>query len=159
MEENQTEEEKQEPRQNQKKTLALVGCVLGFIALSMAFLSPWIAEQIDPPPQPIEVGVADLASRIKEATKAKLSGQEYTPAPRNEEKLPSDYLPPAIIGIGLLALAFGVASFMTGENQRMSVMTMILGVAGPIVQWSLMMIGALIFVLLVMALLAAVGGS
>lgn len=151
--------EGQNPKQNKKKTLAVIGCVLGFVALSMAFLSPWIAAQIDPPREPIEAKVADLASRIKEATKAKLSGEEYTPAPRNVEKLPSDYLPPVIIGVGLLALGFGVASFLTGENQRMSVVTMFLGVAGPIVQWSLMMIGALIFVLLVMALLAAVGGG
>ena len=140
-----------------KNTFAIIGSIIGFLALIFAFLSPWIAEAIDPPPKPVEESVVDFATKLKDAAVAKMKGEEY----KGEvtEKVPSNYLPPAVIAFGMIGAGFGVGSIFAGEKKSFSGCAITLGVSAVVVQWSIMIVAALIFVLLVMVVLGVLGGG
>lgn len=138
-----------------KNTLGIIGCLISFLALVAAFLSPQIAESIDPPAKPIEESVADFAVKLKEAAAAKMNGEEYQGEP--EEKKPSAILFPAIIGCGMIGSGLGLGSLLRGERKAISNAAMTLGITAAIVQWSLLIAGAIIFCLLVIAICAALG--
>lgn len=143
-----------------RKTWAVVGIVIGFLALASAFLSPWIAEAIDPPPKPTEEVAVDLAVRLKEAAEARIKGEQYQPKTTVEkEKPPSHYLPPAVIAAGMLAVAFGLVSFLVGETKTFAGIAVTLGVAAAVVQWSIIIFAGLILILIIIAIIGAIGGG
>ena len=99
------------PNRTKKRLAAGIGLIVGLVALAAAFLSPQIAEAIDPPTPPVEEVAVDLASRIIDAAKAKATGQEYQPEAAPQQ-LPSRFIYPVVIGLGMIAAAFGVAAFI-----------------------------------------------
>lgn len=108
-----------EPERTKKRLVAGVGLIIGLVALATAFLSPNIAEAIDPPTPPVEVVAVDLASRIFDAAKAKATGKEYHPASA-AQKLPSRFIYPVVVGLGMLAATLGVAAFIRSEDRTMA---------------------------------------
>ena len=145
-----------------RNILAGVGIIIGFLAIASAFLSPWIAEAIDPPPKPTEEALVDLAVKIKQAAEAKVKGEQYQPATTAEQqKPPSHYLPPAVIAVAMLGVAFGLGSFLVGENKSLSGVAVTLGVAAAVVQWSIILfaiLATLIVILIIIAIIGAIGG-
>ncbi len=137
------------------KTLGALGCLIGFAALTLAFLSPWIAGIIDPPPKSTEENIVDFAQRLKEAAAAKASGREYQPEPR--EKSPSAYLPPFVIALGLIGAGCGVTSFLKNENKKFSTTAIALGLSAATVQWSIIITATILAIFLIVLILAALG--
>ncbi len=140
---------------NAKRTLAVVGAIIGMLALGAAFMSPWIASAIDPPPKPAEEVLVDMASKLKAAAEAKMSGETYQAS--TPDKLPSAYLPPIVIGAGMLAAAFGVGSIMSGEPKVYGACAFGLGVSAAIVQWSIIIATLAIAAIIIGAILVAFG--
>jgi hypothetical protein len=139
------------------RTLGLVGIFAGFLALAVAFLSPWIQDAIDPPAKPSEEKVVEFAGRIAAAAKAKIKGEEYTPT-TVFEPLPSRFLAPGIIGLGMLAAGFGILSLINAEPRMIGSGAIALGVSASVVQWSIVIAGAILFFLLVFAVISLLGG-
>ncbi|NNC88435.1 MAG: hypothetical protein HKN82_08260 [Akkermansiaceae bacterium] len=140
-----------------KRTIGIIGIVAGFLALASAFLSPWIQDAIDPPAKPIEEAAVDFAARLAEAAKAKLKGEEYVPA-TDAEPLPSRFLVPGIIGLGMLAAGLGILSLIKSEPRMVGSGAIALGVSAAVVQWSIMIAGVIIFLLIVFAVMSFLGG-
>lgn len=143
-------------RVTKKRVAGFIGMAIGFFAFSVAFLSPWIQASIDPPPQPIEVTAADLASRLAEATKAKFTGEDYV-APAMSAPKPSRFMAPVVIGSGMLAIGLGLFSLLRAEPRMVGGAAIALGLSAAIVQWSIIIAAAVIFLLIVMAILGALG--
>ena len=141
--------------EKKKNTLGITGCIISFVALVAAFLSPQIAEAIDPPAKPIEESAVDFALKLKDVAVAKAKGLEYQSEPI--EKNPSSYLFIAVIGFGMVGTGFGLGSLIKGENKNISGGAMTLGITAAIVQWSLLIAGVIIFFLLVAIVLGALG--
>lgn len=153
-----TKDMTEEPRRKKSRLLAGIGLVIGLVALAAAFLSPNIAEAIDPPSPPIEEVAVDLASKLIDAAKAKAAGQRYQPAAATQE-LPSRFIYPVVVGLGMLAAALGVAALIRSEDRTMAGGAIALGVGAAFVQWSMMIVGALLVVFLVVAVIAVLSGA
>ncbi|MEM9080839.1 MAG: hypothetical protein AAGC74_09130 [Verrucomicrobiota bacterium] len=145
-------------KRTKKRLAAGIGLIVGLVALAAAFFSPQIAEAIDPPTPPVEVVAVDLAERIIDAAKAKATGEEYqlSAAPR---QLPSRFIYPVVIGLGMIAAAFGVAAFIRSEDRTMAGGAIALGVGAAVVQWSMMMVGAILLILLVVVIIGFLKGG
>ncbi|MGJ8651684.1 MAG: hypothetical protein ACSHX8_00290 [Opitutaceae bacterium] len=140
---------------NKNNTLGIVGCIIGFIALVAAFLSPQIAEAIDPPAKPIEESAVDFALKLKAVAEAKMKGEEYQVEP--VDKNPSAHLFTAVIAFGMIGTGLGVGSLIRGENKNISGGAMTLGITAAVVQWSILIAGIIIFLLIVAIVLGALG--
>ncbi len=129
---------------------------MGLIALTAAFLSPSIASVIDPPPRPAEEATIDFATKLYEAAKAKAENRDYvSSAPA--QPAPSRFLFPVIISLGMIAAAMGLIGLLRDENRLFSGGAIALGVGAATVQFSLLLL-ALIFFLLVLFIIASVLG-
>lgn len=146
------------PKRTKKRLTAGIGLIVGLVALAAAFLSPQIAEAIDPPTPPVEEVAVDLASRIIDAAKAKATGEEYQPAAAPQQ-LPSRFIYPVVVGLGMIAAAFGVAAFIRSEDRTMAGGAIALGIGAAVVQWSMMMVGAILLILLVVAIIGFLTGG
>jgi len=140
-----------------ERLLGAIGIVLGILALAVAFLSPWIAEQIDPPARPVEEVAVELAARLAEAAKAKVKGEQYI-APAAEPR-PSRYIFPAVVAAGMFAAFLGVMGGLRSEDRFISGGVVALGVGAAVVQWSIVIAGALFVVLLIAAIIVAFEGG
>jgi hypothetical protein len=136
-----------------KATFGTIGCIVGFLALAAAFLSPQIAEAIDPPAKPIEENIADFAVKLKDAAVAKMKGEAYQPPPA--EKKPSAALFPAIIALGMIGAGLGLTSLLKGEKKAISGTAMTLGICAAIVQWSILFAGVIVFCLILVGVCSA----
>jgi hypothetical protein len=145
------------PLPKKKRTFGVTGVLLGFIALAAAFLSPWIQRAIDPPPKPIEERAVNFAGRLAEAAKAKMKGETYSPA-SVAEPLPSRFVVPSVIGLGMVAVGLGIVSLLASEHRPLGSSAIALGVSAAVVQWSLVVAGAILLLLLVFAVMSAFGG-
>lgn len=146
------------PKPTKKRLAAGIGLIVGLVALTAAFLSPQIAEAIDPPTPPLEEVAVDFASRIIDAAKAKATGEEYQPAAAAPQS-PSRFIYPAVVGLGMLAAALGIAAFMRSEDRTMAGGAIALGIGAAVVQWSMMMVGAILLILLVVAIIGFLTGG
>lgn len=147
-----------EPGPTKKRLVSAVGLIVGLVALAAAFLSPTIAEAINPPTPPVEEVAVDLASRLIDAAKAKASGQEYRPATA-PEPLPSRFIYPVVIVLGMIAAALGVIALIRSEDRTMAGGAIAIGVGAAVVQWSMMIVGAILVVFLIVAVIAVLTGG
>lgn len=131
--------------------VGIAGVIIGLLALAAAFLSPWIVDLLTPS-KPVEVEAVDLATRLKDAAVAKLKGVAYQPPPP-PPKDARDYVPPTIIGLGMLGLGLGVVSLIHNERRTVGICAIGLGLGAAVVQWSLLIVGLIVMALLVVAVL------
>ena len=137
-----------------KNKVGISGIVVGLIALTAAFLSPWIVEAVSPP-KPIEESLVDFALKIKDAAVAKAKGKEYRP--EKKERDIGDFIPPSIIGVSMLAVILGVVSLVKDDKKIIGGTAACLGISAAVVQWSIIIAAAVIFLILVAIVLAALG--
>jgi hypothetical protein len=123
-----------------KAPWGLVGVIVACIALAAAFLSPWIAEAVDPSP-PLEEVVADKAVKIKEAMQAKLSGETYVAEQKVRVRA---VLPPVVIALGLGGAGLGLISLFKREMRMFSTCAMTIGISAAVVQWVAVLAGAIL---------------
>jgi hypothetical protein len=140
---------------NKKNILGIAGCIISFMALVAALLFPQIVEAIDPSAVPIEESAVDFALKLKDVAAAKMKGEEHQSEP--QEKNPSSYLFTAVIGFGIVGAGFGLGSLIRGEKKSISGVAMTLGITAAIVQWSLLIAGAIILLLLIAIVLGELG--
>jgi hypothetical protein len=139
-----------------KGKIALIGIVVGFLALASAFLSPWIQEAIDPPPKPIEETAVSFAGRLAAAAKAKIKGEEYVPITVEEPK-PSRFLVPTVIGFGMLSVGLGIVSLLKSESRGLGAGAIALGISAVVAQWGILLASVIVFILIVFLVLHFLG--
>lgn len=125
------------------------------LALAAAFLSPWIAEAIDPSP-PIEEVVANKAVQVRDAVKAKLTGKEYVIERRVSV---AAIIPPVVIACGLAGAALGLVSFFKRETKVFSTCAMAIGMSAVVVQWMLVVAAAILGLLVLYLIFAFFTGG
>ena len=138
-----------------KNKFGIIGTALGVLALTCAFLSPWLIDTLAPP-KPAEEEVIDFASRLKDAAMAKAKGEKYVPVNQPKKDI-GDFIPPGVIGLGMLSMTLGIVSLISGEKKLAAGSAVFLGISAAVVQWSLILAGVLIFLLLVAIVLNAAG--
>ena len=130
----------EEQSARRKSPWGLAGVVVACVALAAAFLSPWLAEAIDPSP-PLEEAVADKAVKIRDAIKARLAGEDYVQERRVRVRA---VLPPVVIAAGLAGAGLGLVSLFKRETRLFSASAMTIGVSAVVVQWMVVAAAAII---------------
>ncbi len=134
----------------------VMGTFFGCLAVLAAVLPTWVLP-IVMPPEPVDRVVVSTAQSIKERVIAKAQGVEYKEAERKTDWY--GLFSAAAVTLGALALVFGAISFVAREPWRFAGAAAVLGVGAIVFQFSLMVAGALIAILLVAVILSAFGIS
>ncbi len=137
-----------------KSTFSFIGIGLGSIALLLALVHFW-AGPFSPPT--LERAVANKAAEIKEATLAALRGQE---APSSRSRLPMNAdqaLNIATAVLGGLAIILGVFGFAKKEPLRVAGGAAVLGGGAIAFQFAVIAVAAIVFAILVAAVLSQIG--
>ncbi len=134
----------------------MIGTFFGCLAILAAVLPTWVLP-IVMPPAPVDKVVVDTAQKIKVRVVAKAKGVEYKEA----ERKPDWYgvISAAAVTLGALAIVLAAISFVAREPWRFAGVAATLGAGAILFQFSLMVAGALIAILLIAALLNALGIS
>ncbi len=136
------------------------GLVTALVALALAACGPWLAGLLDPPPVPVEERAAEVAGRIKDRVVAKLRGQKLAPAaPRAEPFRWSRALPGIAVALGVAGLSLGVLGLVRREDARLAGSAVAVGAAAVVVQWAVLIAGAVLFLLLVALVMSAFQGA
>jgi hypothetical protein len=132
----------------------ILGTVFGCLALLFAVLPTWVLPLVMPP-KPVERVVIDTAQKFKDHLVAQAKGIEYT-EPERKTDWYALFSAAAII-LGALAIVFAAISFVAREPWRYAGAGAALGVGAVLFQFSLMVAGALIAILLIAVVLHALG--
>ena len=132
-------------------TFGILATVLGFLAFA-AVVGHFFVGPIDPPP-PIEVSIADKAASIRDATVAALKGEDYEAESEHLPKTLDDYLTYAFIALAMIAILLAVVGFVRREPLRPSIAGAALGGLAIVFQFAVTLFFALLFVLLLSAVL------
>ncbi len=132
-------------------TFGMLSVVFGFLAFA-AIVGHFFAGPFDPPP-PIEVSIAEKAANIRDATVAALKGEEYEAANYTPPRTLDDYLTYSFIGLAAVAILLAIIGFIRHERMRPSIAGAALGGLAITFQFLTMLFFALLFVLLVSAVL------
>ena len=134
----------------------IVGTALGCLAIIAAVLPTWVLPLLVPPP-PVDRVVVDTAQKIKNRVIAKAKGVEY-----QEPKRALDWyqvLAAVAVTLGVLALVLAAVSFVVREPWRFAGAAGALGAGAIVFQFSLLIAGALIGILLIFVILNYLGIS
>lgn len=132
-------------------TFGILSVVAGFLAFA-AVVGHFFAGPFDPPP-PIEVSIAEKAADIRDATVAALRGEEYEARGSSRPKTLDDYLTYSFLGLALVAILLAVIGFIKREGLRPNIAGAALGGLAITFQVATVLFLALLFVLLLSAVL------
>ena len=132
-------------------TFGILALALGFLAFA-AVVGHFVAGPFDPPP-PVEVSIAEKAANIRDATVAALKGEEYEAQARARQRTLDDYLPYSIMGTAAIAILMAVIGFVRHERLRPSIAGAALGGLAITFQVAVALFFALLFCLLLGAVL------
>ncbi|MEM8817602.1 MAG: hypothetical protein AAGE85_17415 [Pseudomonadota bacterium] len=132
-------------------TFGMLAVVFGFLSFA-AIVGHFFAGPIDPPP-PIEVSLAEKAADIRDATVAALKGEEYEARDVSRPRTLDDYLTYAFVALAMLAILMAVIGFIKRESLRPAFVGAALGGLAITFQFLTVLFFALLFVLLVSAVL------
>jgi len=136
---------------NKKSTFGILAVVLGFLSFA-GIVGHFFVGPIDPPP-PIEMSIAEKAVDIRDATVAALKGEEYETKSNSRPRTLDDYLTYTLIGVAVLAILMSVIGFINHESLRPNIAGAALGGLAITFQFLTVMFFALLFVLLLGAVL------
>lgn len=139
-----------------KHWLGIVGTLFGCLAVIAAVLPIWVLPLVVPP-EPVDKVVVDTAQKIKDRVVAKAKGVEYKEPQHRADVY--QILAAAAVTLGVVALILGAISFVSHEPWRFSAVASALGAGAILFQFSLMVAGAIVIVLLVAVVLNALGAS
>ncbi|MDJ0748855.1 MAG: hypothetical protein QNJ11_05190 [Woeseiaceae bacterium] len=134
-----------------RSVFGIVSVILGFLAFA-AVVGHFFAGPLDPPP-PIEVSIAEKAADIRDATVAALKGEEFEARNYSRSRTLDDYLTYAFIGLAALAVLMAVVGFIRHEPMRPSIAGAALGALAITFQFLTVLFFALLFVLLLSAVI------
>ncbi len=138
-----------------KSGFGMLAVILGFLSFA-AIVGLFFVGPIDPPP-PIEVSIAQKAVDIRDATVAALKGEEYEARGNSRPRTLDDYLVYGGIGLALVAILSAVVGFLRHENLRPLVAGAGFGAMAIAFQYVTTLFFALLFVLLLAAVLDQLG--
>ncbi|MGL6312414.1 hypothetical protein [Vibrio sp. WXL103] len=142
--------------EGRKTVFSYLGIGFGAAALLLAVVHFW-AGPFSPQPT-IEEFVAEKAVSIKEATLAKLKGEELPVETRQVSTFNADRITSlATAVLGVIALIWAVVAFATNEPPKAAVGAGILGASALAFQFAIMALGAIVLVLLIVAVLGHLG--
>jgi len=136
--------------------LGIVGTVVGCLSVVAAVLPTWVLPAIIPP-EPVDKVVVDTAQKIKDRVAARVKGVEY----REPERKLDWYQIFAIaaVTLGVLALLLAAISFVAHEPWRFAGAAAMLGAGAIVFQFSLLVAGALLGIVLIFVILNALNIS
>ena len=130
--------------------IAIVGLVLGLIALAAAALSPWAVELLEPAARPVDEVAVDVAGRIRDRVKAKMRGEQYVAPPAKPAGFQwSKWYPAMVVAAGIGAACIGIVGFARERDARLNGTTIAVGGAAVAFQYMILLAGALLLLLLV----------
>ena len=140
----------------QRHWMGVLSVVAGGLALLAALLPAWVLPVVMPP-QPVEQVVADTAQRLKDRVVAKVRGLDYeAPAPRTDWYR---VFAAVAITLGTLALVLAALSLAVQQPWRYAAAAAALGLGAIVFQYSLMLAGAIVFLLVVLVVLSLLNAS
>lgn len=139
-----------------KPIIGILAVIAAIIGLITSVFDYEIAEAIQPSP-PVEEKIADFAVRVKEAVVAKLKDKEAVIASGPQEMRWHATIPKVAQGLGILALITAAISYIRGERRQYAVSAAGLGVVAIAWQAVMMSIGAIISIVIIFAILSALG--
>jgi hypothetical protein len=132
-------------------TISFIGIGVGAIALLLALVHFW-AGPFSPQPS-LEQAVAEKAVSIKKATMAALKGEE-APPPTTREIDTDEIISISTAVLGGLAIILGVIGFAKKESIRAAGGAAVLGGGAIAFQFAAIALGAIVFAILVAAVLS-----
>lgn len=139
------------------RKLGLAGTVIGIIALGIAIFHFFFGPLEQPPS--VEEVVAETAVKLKGAFAAKLKGETYEAERRSEGLKPDDLLRHTVTVLGFVAIVLAAIGFIQHEDWRASSVALALGAGAIVFQFTVAVIGAVLAIILVVAVLGAMGLS
>lgn len=135
-------------------TIGLFVCLFAF-ALSVT--SPWVIKSFKPDPVQVEVSVEEPQS-IKDKVVTAVLGEKKPPPPI---VLPhwTDQIAFVVVLIALAGIVNSCIGLLQKEDQIVSGAGLMLGVCAIIAQYTLIALGVFLFLMLVIAILSAMGVS
>ena len=139
--------------EDSKKTsqFGTLAVILGFLAFA-AVVGHFFAGPFDPPP-PLEVSIAEKAADIRDATVAALKGEEYEARDVSQPRTLDDYLTYSFMALAVSAILMAVIGFIKHERIRPSIAGAALGGLAIAFQVAIMLFMALLFVMLLAAVI------
>jgi hypothetical protein len=141
----------------QKSKISWLGnfaVAFGSLALVLAILPTYLLPLLSPPESADKV-VIDFARKIKDRAIATVKGVQY-----QEPQAKRDWyqiLAAAAMVFGVLAIIFAAGSFIAKESWRYAVVGSALGIGAVMVQFSLLVAGILVVIVLVAVILNFLG--
>src|SRR5687768_14707851 len=132
--------------------LGIIGTLFGCLAVVAAVLPLWVLPVIIPP-APVDKVVVDTAQKIKDRIAAKIKGVEYKEAARKLDWY--NVFAVVAVSLGVLALIFSAISFVAHEPWRFAGAAGALGAGAILFQFSILVAGALLGILLIFVILSA----
>lgn len=136
------------------------GMLFGSLALLLAIVHFWVGPFSTEPRPTLEQTVADKAAAFKKAAVAALKGEKAQPVapPRTTVNIDKIADVTAAVMAGL-AIILGVFGYATHEPMRGAIGAAVLGSGALVFQFAVVALGAIILVILIVAVLTAMGGS
>lgn len=136
---------------------AVIGVIVGFLALATAALPLWVLPVMFPP-KPLDHVLADTAQRVKERLTTKAAGT-VQPAPVESDPAEFWYQTASIatVTLGLCAIVLAVVAFLRREDRRYVGVALALGAVAIAFKVALAAIGAVIALALLGTILSALG--
>ena len=142
-------------KERKGRVLGTWGTIIGLIALGIGLFHFTFGPIKDP--QPVESFVAETTVKIKDALKAKIKGEEYSPPVVEQSTDIDEVLYKSVMIGGFIALALGALGFTQKEEWRPSGVAFVLGGAAITLQLSIAFVGALILFLIIAAVISGLG--
>lgn len=141
-----------------RPVVGLIAIALGAAALLLAIVHFWGGPFTEEPP--IEIGVAEKAVAIRDATMAALKGEEYKPVAEVSQRPRRDLDQIAQLATGVMAgaaIVLAVLSLALHEPFRVAAGGVILGSAALAFQFVILAIALIFLALLIGAVLGELG--
>lgn len=141
---------------------AILGTLLSLFAFSISVTTPWILKYASPPTPTIEEVAVDKAISIKERLVQAISGEEKKETAEEREPVKevqhwTDHWSLIVILIALGGIVNGAFSYMRERHRYIGGMAMFFGISAILVQYWMITLGILIFLVFLAAILSSLG--
>jgi hypothetical protein len=137
---------------NEKPKIGYIGIMIGSISLLLALAHFWAGPFS--PQQPLEVSIAQKAAAIRNNTIAALKGEKIEKESMFREYDADDVVNIITVLLGGLAIIIGVIAFAKKESYRVAGGAAMLGSIGIALQYFSFAIGAIVFAIILAAILS-----
>lgn len=152
---NEPESEAPLQRARKPRRIGVIGSIVGAVALGIALFHFFFGPLEQPPS--VEDLVAETAVNLKNAFDAKLQGKTYEPATTPSRLDADELLRRSVIVLGFIAIVLAAVGFVQHEDWRASTVAIVLGAGAIVFQFTVLVLGAILALLLIFIVLNALG--